>query len=594
MKIVQEASELAGAFNLGDYVPILAPLDLQGLTKRIELLSKAFDDMLESIILDHEQGTHTMNDHGHAKMNFTDILLSIKSNTAKDLSQAIDKTSMKALLTDLVVGAADASITSIEWVLSALIRHPRVMKKVQQEIKEVVGNKMFVDEADFVVVKDRLMERRIRVTTTKFLFGFIVSLYTLITYTHPANTISPNVTITYNQSIVSSQQTFELGFFRPGTSMNYYLGIWYKKIPIQTVVWVANPNTPLTDASNELTLTLQGILILTNTTGNVIWSSTNSSTKMMMRNPIGKLLDNGNFIIYDEGDDNINNQEDPIWQSFDFMTNTLLPGMKLGWNFDTKKERHLTSWTSENDPAFGEFSYLIDKRGYPQAVLKKGTEIVSRGGPWNGLRYTGSPNLEPNRFYNFTFVLNEKQIYYEYDLVDTSVVTIVVLQSNGVLERLLWIDREKKWNVYLSRQSDRCDTYGVCGPFGSCNSDKFPVCECLKGFEPASPQQWKITDWSQGCRHVIPLDCDPAEGFKKYSNLKLPDTRGSWYNQTMTLEECQKMCKRNCSCSAYTRLNISGTGSGCLLWFGNLTDIRRFAKNGDTLYIRLSASELGN
>ncbi|KAI7737800.1 hypothetical protein M8C21_011975, partial [Ambrosia artemisiifolia] len=100
-------------------------------------------------------------------------------------------------------------------------------------------------------------------------------------------------------------------------------------------------------------------------------------------------------------------------------------------------------------------------------------------------------------------------------------------------------------------------------------------------------------DWSHGCRRTVPLDCELGEGFNKYSNLKLPDTRWSWYNQSMTLVECEKKCKSNCSCTAYTNSNISGAGSGCLLWFSDLIDIRTFAENGDTLYIRLSYSELG-
>ncbi|KAJ0897105.1 putative non-specific serine/threonine protein kinase [Helianthus annuus] len=39
----------------------------------------------------------------------------------------------------------------------------------------------------------------------------------------------------------------------------------------------------------------------------------------------------------------------------------------------------------------------------------------------------------------------------------------------------------------------------------------------------------------------------------------------------MTLEECQMTCNRNCSCTAYANLDIQ---SGCLLWFGDLQDIR--------------------
>ncbi|MFS7984571.1 putative non-specific serine/threonine protein kinase [Helianthus anomalus] len=61
----------------------------------------------------------------------------------------------------------------------------------------------------------------------------------------------------------------------------------------------------------------------------------------------------------------------------------------------------------------------------------------------------------------------------------------------------------------------------------------------------------------------------------------------------MTLVECEKSCKSNCSCTAYTNSNISGTGSGCLLWYDDLVDIRTVPQNGDTLYIRVPHSEIG-
>ncbi|KAI3675439.1 hypothetical protein L1987_85029 [Smallanthus sonchifolius] len=424
-----------------------------------------------------------------------------------------------------------------------------------------------------------------------FIFAFLVLLYASITCSYVADTISANQTLRYNETIISPQQTFELGFFSPGNSKNHYVGIWYKKISTGTVVWVANRNTPLTDTSGELTLTQQGVLVLRNTTtGNVVWSSANSSTTSV-RNPIGQLLDTGNFIIYEEGD-NID-QENPIWQSFDFLTDTLLPGMKQGRNFVTGIERLYTSWKSKDDPASGEFSTSIDTRGYPQPIRTKGQKITYRVGPWNGLRFSGAPHLRPNPIYNFTFVINQKEIYYQYNLVNTSVFTRLVLQPNGNIERLLWIESRQEWNIYLTPEIDRCDEYTLCGPYASCNIDQSPVCKCLKGFEPTSPDQWRVADWSQGCRRTIPLDCEPGEGFNKYSNVKLPDTQWSWYNLTMTLVECEKMCKSNCSCSAYTNTNISGTGSGCLLWLGDLIDIRTFAGGtGDTIYIRMPLSEL--
>ncbi|XP_076919270.1 G-type lectin S-receptor-like serine/threonine-protein kinase At4g27290 [Bidens hawaiensis] len=422
------------------------------------------------------------------------------------------------------------------------------------------------------------------------IFILLLVLYASIPFTYAADTIFANQTVRYNETIVSAQETFELGFFSPSNSTNHYVGIWYKNISKRTYVWVANRNTPLADTSGELTLTLQGVLIIRNTTtDDAIWSSGNSSATSV-KNPIGQLLDTGNFIIHEEGEDI--NQEDPIWQSFDFMTNTLLPGMKLGWNLVTRIERYMTSWKSEDDPGSGEFSFRIDMRGYPQMVIMDGEKMKLRGGPWNGLRFSGITQLRQNQYFNFTFVISKREIYYQYNPIDTSAITRLVLQRNGELERFFWLETTQEWNPFLARQNDICEQYGLCQKYGSCSIDKSPVCECLKGFEPVSPDQWQTTDWTQGCRRTIPLDCDPEEGFNKYSNLKLPDTRESWYDQIMTLVECEKKCKSNCSCTAYTYTNISGSGSGCLLWFGGLIDIRTYAEGGDTLYIRVSASEL--
>ncbi|GLT71531.1 hypothetical protein SLA2020_435430 [Shorea laevis] len=45
------------------------------------------------------------------------------------------------------------------------------------------------------------------------------------------------------ETLLSQGGTFELGFFKPGTSSNIYLGIWYKRFVPKEVVWVANKRT---------------------------------------------------------------------------------------------------------------------------------------------------------------------------------------------------------------------------------------------------------------------------------------------------------------------------------------------------------------
>ncbi|KAF6159066.1 hypothetical protein GIB67_032683 [Kingdonia uniflora] len=109
---------------------------------------------------------------------------------------------------------------------------------------------------------------------------------------------------------------------------------------------------------------------------------------------------------------------------------------------------------------------------------------------------------------------------------------------------------------------------------------------------PKSPQDWDQLDWSAGCIRRIPLDCNHGDGFLKFSALKLPDSSGSWVNKNMNLKECKEWCLKNCSCTAYTNSDIRGRGSGCVIWYGELVDIREFTADGHFLYVRMAVSEL--
>ena len=49
---------------------------------------------------------------------------------------------------DLLVASMDTSSTSIEWILSELLKHPNVMKKLQSELDNVFDQKGIVEEKD--------------------------------------------------------------------------------------------------------------------------------------------------------------------------------------------------------------------------------------------------------------------------------------------------------------------------------------------------------------------------------------------------------------------------------------------------------------
>ncbi|KAH0760293.1 hypothetical protein KY290_023786 [Solanum tuberosum] len=392
---------------------------------------------------------------------------------------------------------------------------------------------------------------------------------------------------TDGETIISSGGTFELGFFIPRGSINRYIGIWYKQIlpHVQTVVWVANRENPLNNTSSAvLKVTRPGILALLNDKNETIWST---NTSRSVQNPVAVLLDSGNLVVKEAND---NSPEDFLWQSFHFPTDTLLPDMKLGKNFKTGHEVYLSSWKNDNDPAPGEFTRNIDPTGYPQALTKSGTNVMARIGPWNGLRWSGAPiPLLECCFYQFTF--NEEEVYYSFSLINSLDLTRLVLTSNGYIQHLKWVEWTKRWHTYYNLPADYCDTHSLCGAYGSCDIDDTPVCGCLEKFVARYPQQWEKGDWSEGCVRRTPLNCKKEHVFIKYSRIKLPNTKYSQYNKTMTLKGCRQVCSRNCSCTAYSSLDISNGDKGCLLWFGELVDIRKLSEGGQDIFIKMDSSE---
>ncbi|KAK3019222.1 hypothetical protein RJ639_003805 [Escallonia herrerae] len=288
----------------------------------------------------------------------------------------------------------------------------------------------------------------------------------------------------------------------------------------------------------------------------------------------------GNLVLKDTRTDDGNF----LWQSFDYPSDTLLPGMKLGKNFETGLERYLYSWKSNDDPSPGDFTYHCNLSGYPQNVIRKGSVEQYRSGPWNGVRFSGVPSLIPNAIYRYRLVFNDKEAYYSYDLLNNSVISRVILSQNGVVQR--WtrpIGRSQDWIIAILN--------ALCGAYGTCNIGDSLQCGCLNKFAPKQSDDWANTDWrSMG----TPLDCykNGSDGFLKYHDVKLPDTRNFSFNVSMSLEECQKACSNNCSCMAYANLNIRDGVSGCLLWFGDLIDIRDFPEGaGQDVYVRVASSD---
>ncbi|GMN64537.1 hypothetical protein TIFTF001_033616 [Ficus carica] len=376
------------------------------------------------------------------------------------------------------------------------------------------------------------------------------------------------------ETLVSKEGVFELGFFSPGTSKKRYMGIWYKNIPVQTVVGVANRCNPIYDSSGLLTVNSTGNLVLLYQNKSVVWST---SLFKQVQKPTAQLLDSGNLIL---GDDADRNSGTYLRQSFDYPSNMFLSDMKMGWDLRTGLKRQITAWNNPEDPCPGNLTYGIQfdpqLNTIPEGFLRKGLEKLYRSGPWNGLRFSGGPELRPNFLYNFKFVYNDDEMYYTYNIKIRPVISILVVnQFPSMIQQLTWIDADQTWRPDVSQPRQYCDNYGICGANGICDISNSPSCQCLRGFRPNSAEKQNSMDWSEGCVRNNPPSFEERDkdGFVKLSGLKLPDDAHSWMNTSMNLKECKAKCSSNCSCTAYANIDIRGEGSGCAIWFGDLIDI---------------------
>ncbi|KAK2369713.1 G-type lectin S-receptor serine/threonine-protein kinase [Trifolium repens] len=414
------------------------------------------------------------------------------------------------------------------------------------------------------------------------IFNFIPTFNTL-------ETIFQGQSIKQNETLISKNGTFEAGFFNFGDSNIQYFGIWYKDISPKTLVWIANRDSPLGNSSRVLNFTDKGNLILLDSKGSMIWSSISSKTVTKVTKPILQLLENGNLIVKDE-----TNPDDIFWQSFDLPSDTLLPGMRLRTDLVTGNYTGLVSWTDTENPATGLYSYHIDANGYPQVVITKGNKLLYRVGSWNGNMLSGVASATLYKAYNFSFVITDKEVSYGYDLLDNSDVSRYILTSTGQISRYILSDQTKSWQIFFVGPIDQCDNYALCGANSNCDDANSPlVCDCLDGFVPKSQEKWNSQNWLDGCVRKVKLDCDNnSDGFLKHEGMKLPDTSKSWFNKSMNLEQCERFCLSNCSCTAYANLDIRNGGSGCLIWLNNILDVRKLSSGGQDLYIRVAASEL--
>ncbi|KAG2262234.1 hypothetical protein Bca52824_069313 [Brassica carinata] len=431
--------------------------------------------------------------------------------------------------------------------------------------------------------KGLITDNEISQTISMVLFACSLLLIIFPTCGYAAiNTSSP---LSIGQTLSSPGGFYELGFFTPNNTRNLYIGIWFKKIVPRVIVWVANRDTPVSNSPANLTISINGSLILLDGKQHVIWSTGEAFTSNKCH---AELQDTGNLVVIDDI------SRTTIWQSFENLGDTMLPHSSLMYDLSHGKKRVLTSWKSNSDPSPGSFSLEITPQVPLQGLIRRDSLPYWRTGPWAKTRFTGFPQFDETYVSPFTVVqdLATGTGSFSYSTLRNFNLSYITLTSEGEM-KIYW-DQGKKWMHHLTEPEHPCDLYGTCGPFGLCVRSSTHKCICMKGFVPKSDEEWRKRNWTSGCVRRKQLSCQTnsqakeTDGFYRMTNVKTPDMHQ--FASFLDAKMCYQGCLRNCSCTAFAYIS----GIGCLVWNGKLVDTVQFLSNGETLSLRLARSELAD
>ncbi|KAJ4848567.1 hypothetical protein Tsubulata_007872 [Turnera subulata] len=141
--MVVELMTSAGYFNIGDFIPSIAWMDLQGIERGMKKLHKKFDVLLTKMLEEHMATTHERK----GNPDFLDYVMAQANQETSD-DEKLSLTNVKALLLNLFTAGTDTSSSIIEWGLSEMLGNPSIMKKAHEEMDQVIGRNRRLEESD--------------------------------------------------------------------------------------------------------------------------------------------------------------------------------------------------------------------------------------------------------------------------------------------------------------------------------------------------------------------------------------------------------------------------------------------------------------
>ncbi|KAI3698961.1 hypothetical protein L2E82_42902 [Cichorium intybus] len=142
-ELLLECQALLVNFYYRDYFPLMGWLDkLNGSITRLEKNFKEMDECYQELIDEHLN----QNRPNKIQDDMVDTLLQLKQDSDFSIELTFDH--IKAMLMNILLGGTETSASAVVWAMTLLIKNPESLKKVQHELRHVMGNKGKVQEDD--------------------------------------------------------------------------------------------------------------------------------------------------------------------------------------------------------------------------------------------------------------------------------------------------------------------------------------------------------------------------------------------------------------------------------------------------------------
>ncbi|KAL9447981.1 hypothetical protein AB3S75_015455 [Citrus x aurantiifolia] len=124
---------------------LLDETSLSGIISRLENNFKEFDAFYQQLIEEHADPNRPKD---QVRGDIVDVLLQVQKDRGEDEVHGFTWDNIKAVLMNVFVGATGTSAAAMTWAMTNVVKNPRVMEKAQKEVRDLIGDKGFVDEDD--------------------------------------------------------------------------------------------------------------------------------------------------------------------------------------------------------------------------------------------------------------------------------------------------------------------------------------------------------------------------------------------------------------------------------------------------------------